>query len=108
VGASLVRQLPGDHQPRGGPTDFNGYSITAPSDSRLPNGGGYPITGLYDVTPAKFGQVNNLVSLASTYGTMTEQADFLNVTVNARLPHEATLAGGFDTGRSESTTAAWS
>jgi hypothetical protein len=81
------------------PADFNSYSILAPSDSRLPNGGQYAITGLYDVIPTKFGQVSNLVNLASKYGEITEKADFLNFTLNARLPHDANLSGGFDTGR---------
>src|SRR5688500_20249610 len=42
--------------------DLTPYTVTAPSDSRLPNGGGYSIGTLYDVVPAKFGQVDNLRS----------------------------------------------
>ena len=38
--------------------DWNAYNITAPVDSRLPGGGGYTISGLHDVVPAKFGQAN--------------------------------------------------
>ncbi len=34
-----------------GPEDYEQWTITAPSDPRLPNGGGYPIT-LYTVTAA--------------------------------------------------------
>ena len=33
-------------------SDYQEYSLTAPHDSRLPDGGGYPITGLLDVSPA--------------------------------------------------------
>ena len=48
--------------------DLTPYSITAPSDSRLPDGGGYAIGTLYDVVPAKSGQVDNLATLADKYG----------------------------------------
>src|SRR5262249_31830342 len=38
------------------PSDFSPYCVTAPVDSRLPNGGGgNQICGLYDITPTKFG-----------------------------------------------------
>jgi hypothetical protein len=47
------------------PADFSPYCITAPSNPLLPNGGGYPVCGLYDVAPGKFGLVDNLVSQAS-------------------------------------------
>ncbi len=42
------------------PADHDPYCITAPNDPRLPGGGGYEACGLYDISPAKFGQVNNL------------------------------------------------
>ena len=34
--------------------DFEKFSVTAPSDPRLPGGGGYVVGELYNVTPAKF------------------------------------------------------
>src|SRR5204863_6076532 len=46
-------------------SDFGTYSVVAPQDSRLPNGGGYTIPNLYDVSPALSGQVDNLQTLAS-------------------------------------------
>src|SRR5215813_1666255 len=49
-------------------SDYSPFCITAPTNSLLPNGGGYPVCGLYDLNPNKFGVVNNLVTLASNYG----------------------------------------
>ena len=33
-------------------SEFGQFSVVAPTDSRLPNGGGYTINGLYNITPA--------------------------------------------------------
>ena len=81
------------------PSDFSSYCVTAPTDSRLPGGGGYPICGLYDVNPNKFGQSNSIVSQASTFGKITQQNDFIAVSVTARLGAKTQLGGGVDTGR---------
>jgi hypothetical protein len=37
------------------PSDFSPYCITAPIDSRLPGGGGYPLCGLYNISVEKKG-----------------------------------------------------
>jgi len=50
------------------PADYDPYCVTAPTDSRLPNGGGYQICGLYDIKPAKFGQVNSVVTQSDNFG----------------------------------------
>jgi len=82
------------------PADYETYCITAPKNPQLPGGGGYQVCGLADINPAKFGQVQNLVTLASNYGTYTSYNDFFNVTLDARLTHRIRLGGGIDTGRS--------
>jgi len=86
------------------PEDFSPYSIVAPLDARLPDGGGYPVTGLYDISRSKFGQVQNLVTYASNFGQQERVADFFNVSVNTRLGSGIQLGGGVDTGRTVNDT----
>jgi hypothetical protein len=50
-------------------SDFDRFGITVPVDPRLPNGGGYTVSGLYDLKPSSFGRpADNFVTLASKYG----------------------------------------
>ena len=82
--------------------DFDPFCITAPTDARLPGGGGNEICGLYDVTPAKFGLVDEFVSLSENFtdfGPISEVYDGVDVTVNGRLPRGITVGGGLNTGR---------
>lgn len=106
------------------PGSYSPYCITAPRDSRLPGGGGYQVCGLYDVTPALFGRVDNVVTQLSNFagssvncdtnGSLTATggsfavgdgracgtSDFFNVSINTRLSSGITIGGGVDTGRS--------
>ncbi|NOT45361.1 MAG: TonB-dependent receptor [Acidobacteria bacterium] len=79
--------------------DFTEFSMTAPSDPRLPGGGGNTITGLYNVVPSKFGQVENYNTLSSKVGDMTEVWNGMDFAVNARLQNGLTLQGGYSFGR---------
>jgi hypothetical protein len=47
------------------PQDYTLFTITGPSDPRLPNGGGGAIT-MYNLNPAKLGLVNNVVKVSDT------------------------------------------
>jgi Carboxypeptidase regulatory-like domain len=82
------------------PADFSPFCVTAPLDARLPGGGGYQVCDLYDVSPAKFGQVNSIVTQSDNFGTMRRVNDFFNFTLNARLSSSLQVGGGVDTGRS--------
>jgi hypothetical protein len=82
------------------PSDFDPFCITAPTDARLPGGGGYKVCGLYDVTPKKFGQVNSVIEQSDNFGKMRRVNDFFNVGINARLTGGILLGGGVDLGRS--------
>jgi hypothetical protein len=65
----------------------------------LPGGGGYTVSGLYDVVPEKAGQVNNLVIDAGRYGAWTQYFNGLDVTVNIRAERRFAFAGGTSTGQ---------
>ena len=78
--------------------DLTPYTITAPSDSRLPGGGGYQIGTLYDVGPAKSGQVDNLQTLAEKYGKWDSYFNGVDVTLSLRTS-DFTVQGGTSTGQ---------
>jgi hypothetical protein len=81
------------------PEDLTPYSIVAPLDSRLPNGGGYPISGLYNVVPSKSGQVDDLATVASKYGEWYQYFNGFDITLNLRTQGGLTLQGGTSTGQ---------
>jgi hypothetical protein len=82
------------------PADYDPFCITAPVDSRLPGSvSGKQFCGIYDINPAKFGQVNLLRTQASNYGKMTEVFDGVDVTIGARFGQGGQVQGGLATGR---------
>jgi hypothetical protein len=82
-----------------GSADFDTFCITAPSDPRLPKGGGYPVCGLADITPARFGTVTSLITQTSNFGKQTRTNDFFGVSVEARFARGMRVGGGIDSGR---------
>lgn len=83
------------------PGDFDSYCVSAPLDPRLPDGGGYPVCGLYDVTPTKFGRSTTLTSRASDIGKQSEIYNGVDVSIDVRLPRGINVNGGFNMGRTE-------
>ena len=81
------------------PSDLTPFNIVAPLDPRLPGGGGYVVSGLYDVVPAKAGQVNNLVVDSMPYGKWYQYFNGLDVTINARVGRSLTVMAGTSTGQ---------
>lgn len=80
------------------PSDYDPFSVRAPLDSRLPDGGGYLATGLYNVTPTKFGLTNNVVTQSSHFGEQSEVYNGFDFTLNVRR-NGMLLSGGVSTGQ---------
>jgi hypothetical protein len=88
------------------PADYDSFCVTMPNDTRLPGGGGNQICGLYDIKPAAFGRVSNVVSQATNYGGFTEVYNGVDLTVNARFDNGAQFGGGMSIGQTVTDTCA--
>ncbi len=81
--------------------DFDRYQVTAPADSRLPDGGGYVINELYNVNPARVGVGTTYTTLARDFGDQSEYWNGVDFSANARLQNGVMLQGGISTGRTD-------
>ena len=80
--------------------DYTPFSVTAPSDPRLPDGGGYAVPGIYNITPAGAAAgTENVQRAATDFGSYSRYWDGFDVTAQARLRNGLTLQGGTSTGR---------
>jgi hypothetical protein len=82
--------------------DYTQYSLTVPTDSRLPTSG--QTLTFYDVNPVlKSGQTGltttNLNTFASNYGNMYQHWNGFDLTANSRLAAGVTASGGVTFGR---------
>src|SRR6185295_5560606 len=80
-------------------SDLDKFTITAPVDARLPNGGGYQVAGpLYNVNPSKASvAANNFVTLDTNYGKQTQTSDAISLNLSARPRNGLVIQGGFNT-----------
>ena len=82
------------------PSDFNSYCVTAPTDSRLPNGGGYQICGLlrHRADEVRPGEQQPGHVCRQLRGKQTEVFNGVDFAMNARLRSDLFVTGGFATG----------
>ena len=79
--------------------DFDAVTLTAPSDPRLPNGGGYPVTFLTRNTRQALGVTDSYYTTTKDFGDETHYWHGVDVAVNARTTFGLLLQGGTSTGR---------
>ena len=82
--------------------DAGGLHAVQPDGARPTLGlstSGQTLTGLYNVVPTKFGQVQNLNTLSDNYGKQIDHWNGVDVSINARLRNGLTLQGGIGTGK---------
>jgi hypothetical protein len=82
-----------------GASDFDQFSITAPTDARLPNGGGYAVNGLYNVSPLKAGATDTLTTWATNFGDQSSMYNGLQVSATVRMRQGITFQGGVNSGK---------
>jgi hypothetical protein len=80
------------------PSDLTPFSVVAPVDARLPGGGGYVVSGLFDVVPGKAGQVSNLFADSGRYGRWYQYFNGVDATLNFRTGG-FTFIGGTSAGQ---------
>jgi hypothetical protein len=79
-----------------GPSNYDLVNFTAPSDPRLPGGGGYPVQAVAVNTIVAS---DNYVTFSSDYGDQYQYWHGVDINVNARLRNGLVLQGGTSTGR---------
>jgi hypothetical protein len=86
--------------------NYDSFSVTAPSDPRLPGGGGNVVSGLYDVTPTLFSSVNNWTTWGSNYGDEYSRYNGVLINLSARTRSGVTFQGGVNSGKTVTDTCA--
>ena len=81
------------------PADYDAFSITAPSDPRLPGGGNYVISDLTNISNAAFGRTDNFITLSRNFGDSTNYWHGVDVNISARTAMGIVMQGGTSTGR---------
>jgi hypothetical protein len=82
------------------PSDVATFSLTVPTDSRLPNGG-TTIGSLYNINPNVFGQVSNVIRSTKDVGDDTRVFNGVDVNISVRGAKGFTFSGGTSTGKVE-------
>ncbi|MEQ1757016.1 MAG: carboxypeptidase regulatory-like domain-containing protein [Vicinamibacterales bacterium] len=80
-------------------SDYTYFNLVAPTDSRLGDASGTTITGLRNVSTAKFGQTQNYNTLSDKFGKQIDHWNGFDVSINARLQQGASFQFGISSGK---------
>jgi len=90
-----------------GPADYDNFTLTAPVDPRLPDGGGYPIALSLVTQAANDRGVKNYVTFDTDFGDEQKNYwDGVDFTLTARLRQGLNVQVGTQTGRTVTDTCA--
>ena len=82
------------------PSQYDAWTITAPSDPRLPGGGGYPITVYTPTAAASAIPAQNYITWETDFGpARSSYWQGVDFSINARTRQRLTLQFGTNTGR---------
>jgi len=81
-------------------SDFELTTLTAPTNAKLPDGGGFPVSYYFPKPGTNTTSIQDRYTFASDYGDWTNYWHGVDATVNARLQRGLTLQIGSSTGRS--------
>jgi hypothetical protein len=79
-------------------SDFSLVTLTAPTNSKLPNGGGYPVSYYVPNAGVNTSNIQNRYTFASDYGDWSNYWHGVDITLNARL-RGFNVQAGSSTGR---------
>jgi hypothetical protein len=87
--------------------DHTEFGIVAPTDARLPGGGGYTLNGFYNVTAAAAARLNdNFETQASNFADRTQATNSISMNITARPRFGLVMQGGFNSANTNSDTCA--
>ena len=79
--------------------DYDEFTLIAPSNPALPNGGGYPVTFLARNTRSALGATDSYYTTTDDYGDETHYWHGVDLSLSARTNWGLTVQGGTSTGR---------
>ena len=83
-----------------GAQDYTEFTLTAPADPRLPNGGNYPVPGLLAITAGGFAAgTSNNVTFADNFGGQSQVYNGVLFNLSARAANGLSLSAGVNSGK---------